>query len=343
LDLLTDLLSGEKKIIFMVNYPSVLPLVKELKKRFDFPVISVIHSATWQLLTIGNKQKFIEVWNNREKYDFNTIKELAEEKELYELADHIVSVTSYMKRFVTEYYDIPEKKITVIINGMDISGIKIPDVIERKKIKEQLGFKADEKIIVFSGRLDKGKGLHFLLQAFNEVFRQDKNVNLIIIGEDSGMEKISEFLTFCKDSWRNVVFTGFLKQEYVHKFYRIADVGILPSVYDHCPFTALEMMAYNIPLIISNTEGLNEMLNENQAHYINPVYDSEGNISFNINEVANAMLSLLYDDKKIKLLIKDYPQLLKNKFSSIRMAGQMHELLNSLKNTKEIVSERMIN
>jgi len=90
------------------------------------------------------------------------------------------------------------------------------------------------------------------------------------------------------------------------------------------------MMAHSIPLIISNTEGLNEMFTDSQAVYMEPIYDIDGKIFFDINNLANTILSLIYDEGKCKDIIKDYPELIKNKFSSTRMAREMYEVLKSL-------------
>lgn len=329
-DFLAEIFEKTSNVVIQVNYPSSLSIVKEIKKRYKFPILSVIHSANWQFLTIGNKKKFIDVWDNKEEYDYNTLKELLEEKELYELADKIVSVTRYMKKFISDYYKIYPNKISVIHNGLDLSRFKMHGKSEKSILKKQLGFKSGDKIVVFVGRLDKGKGLHFLLMAFNEIFKKDKNVKLIIIGEDSGTESIRQFLSYLKDSWHNVTFTGFLRQIDVLKFYQIADTGIIPSIYDHCPYAAIEMAAYNIPLIISDTEGLNEMFSEEQAVYLRPVYEADGSISFDTLEMADTILALIENKKKRNKMVKNYPELINTKFSGERMAKEMYDILESL-------------
>ena len=246
------------------------------------------------------------------------------------MADKIVSVTGYMKKFISDYYKIDPNKASVIHNGMDFSKFKILGESEKSILKKQLGFKPADRIVVFAGRLDNGKGLHFLLMAFNEVFIKDKNVKLIIIGEDSGTESIRQFLSYLKDSWHNVTFTGFLSHTDVLKFYQIADVGIIPSIYDHCPYAAIEMAAHNIPLIISDTDGLNEMFSEEQAVYLRPVCETDGSISFGNMEMADAILALIRDKKKRNKMGKNYPGLINTKFSGERMAKEMHEVLESL-------------
>lgn len=335
-DLMEGVFEKSTNVVIQVNYPSSLSIVKEVKKRFNFPVLSVIHSANWQFLTIGNKQKFIEVWNNREQYDKNTLKELVEEEELYEAADKIVSVTDYMKKFIIDYYAIDPGKVSVIRNGIDYSKFEIPTRAEKRNLKQQLGFGFADKIVLFTGRLDNGKGLQQLLQAFNEVFVKDKNIKLVIIGEDSGTESIRQFLSCLKDSWHNVTFTGFLSQADLIKFYQIADVGILPSLFDHCPYAAIEMVAHNIPLIISDTEGLNEMFDKGQAFYLKPVVDVNGNISFDKLEMANAIITMHNDAKKRNRIVKNYPGLIKRKFSGSGMGNEMYKVLASMINSGKI-------
>ena len=78
-------------------------------------------------------------------------------------------------------------------------------------------------------------------------------------------------------------------------FYKIADIGISPSVYDHCPYSVLEMMANRIPLIMSRINGLDELLTDNQCLFINPVISNEGDITFNIEELSQAILTMARD------------------------------------------------
>lgn len=268
--------------IIQVNYPDALPIVRRLKSGFNVKILSVIHSAQWQFAFNGNKKRFIKVWTEKSENQIPNeivLTSLEQEKELYELSDKIISVTKYMKEFVLNYYQIPGERVEVVYNGITNSSIYISNSEERKEIKHNLGFQFDEKIILFSGRLDKGKGLYFLLEAFGEVVKKYSNVRLVVVGEDSGPDKISQYLTHCKGIWGKVTFTGFVEPEYMKKLYRIADIGIIPSVYDHCPYVALEMLCNNLPLIVSNTEGLNEIIKKDQCIYLTPYVDEEGNVA----------------------------------------------------------------
>jgi len=258
------------------------------------------------------------------------LKSSKDERELYELSDKIISVTEYMKEFIIKYYNIPEEKIGVIHNGIDNTNFHILVKGEKDALKHSLGFRKDDKIVLFSGRLDSSKGIYYLLNAFAEVIKKFDNIQLVLIGEDSGPDKICQYLNHCENIWSKITFTGFLEYENVLKFYQIADIGIIPSIYDHCPFVALEMIGQNVPLIISNTEGLNEILTDDQSVYLTPLFDNEGYISFDKREIAQSILSLLYDDKKAKRITREYSELIRSQFSAQRMAGEMYSIFKSL-------------
>ena len=152
------------------------------------------------------------------------------------------------------------------------------------------------------------------------------DIRLVIIGQGD----IQECLRRSGSFYGKITFTGFLPSEKVTAFYQIADVGVVPSVYDHCPYTVLEMMAYKIPLILSKINGLNEMLNEEQCVFINPIISEDGEVSFDIKELAEAILLLVNDEKKAKYITKDYPELIRTRFSVERMAREMYSILKSV-------------
>jgi glycosyltransferase involved in cell wall biosynthesis len=330
IDLLETSVLKSSKAIFLVNYPDALPLVKKLKSKFSFPIISIIHSAQWQFVFEGNKQKFIESWDNQADNQIPEIKQILEEKELYDLSDKIISVTDYMKDFLIKYYKMAEEKIEIIHNGIDNKLFRIPNRKEKLELKTELGLRRDEKIILFSGRLDPSKGIFFLLDAFAVVVKKYEKVRLILAGDDSGDERISKYLTHCTNIWGKVSFTGFVNYEQILRFYQIADIGIIPSVYDHGTYVALEMIGHHIPLIVSNAEGFDEFLTERQCIFLHQVIDSVGNVSFNKYEIADAILLLLTDEGKVNQITKDYPEMIKNRLSANRMAQEYYSLLQKI-------------
>lgn len=330
-DFLTPFILSQPNVIFQTNYPDTLPIVKCLKSRFASKVISVVHSAQWQFIFEGNMKQFSEAWQDSKVRYSEKLKPIRAEKELYEISDKVISVTSYMRDFLMEYFGIPEKRIEVVHNGIDKKLHLIPDRRNRDDLKQRMGFDQNEKIILYAGRLDKWKGIYFLLDEFAELCNQHRNVRLVLVGEDSGPDKISQYLTHCKNNWSKVTFTGFVDFNTMQDLYQIADIGVIPSLYDHCPYVALEMISNNIPLIISDTEGLNEILTKDQCLYITPSIDDEGFVYFGKNVMKGALIKLLSAmDHPLEERLDYYPEVIKSRFSAEIMGSKMYSILLDL-------------
>ncbi|NJO92976.1 MAG: glycosyltransferase [Chloroflexia bacterium] len=158
--LLGGVISKCENIVFQFNYLDGLPIIKKLKGKYPYPVISIVHFAQWQELFKGNGRKLdglnIDFPTNNIEFT------LFSEKEMYLLSDRIVSVTKYMKDFLIENYKLDPSKIEVIPNGLNYSKCCTLKMEERLKLKNTLGFNSHEKIILFSGRIDPSKGIYFL-------------------------------------------------------------------------------------------------------------------------------------------------------------------------------------
>jgi glycosyltransferase involved in cell wall biosynthesis len=66
-------------------------------------------------------------------------------------------------------------------------------------------------------------------------------------------------LNCAKDDLSKIRLTGKINKQKVIQFYHIADIGIIPSVFEQCSYVALEMMQYGLPVAVANAPGLNEL------------------------------------------------------------------------------------
>ena len=323
-NLLTGVIPRNGEVFFQMNYVDDLPIIEKLKETYTHPVISVVHFAQWQQIFLANKQKLKGL--NLDDPTNNIEFTLSREKEMYKLSDYIISVTRYMKDFLTDEYGINPDKIAVVPNGLDYSRYNVVSQEERKNLKERLGFGPDEKIIIFSGRVDQCKGIFFLIDAFMEECKYQDNLRLVIIGQGD----IQDCMKRTDSSFGKIAYTGFIPLDKVMDFYKIADVGVVPSIYDHCPYTVLEMMAHNIPLILSRIDGLNELLDDSQCIFIDPLVSEDGEMAFDIKVIAEAILLIINDEKRAKAITNLYPEFIRTRFSSQRVANEMHAVLKSI-------------
>lgn len=331
--LLFKIIPPNEQVIFQFNYIDDLPILLKIKECFGFPVLSVVHFAQFQQIFEG---KIMEIAGlNLDKPADNIEFTLSQEREMYRQSDHIVSVTRYMKDFLVNEYHIRSDKISVIKNGLN--HIINSQVTEEEKagIKRRFGFGENEIILLFSGRIDPCKGINYLMEAFELAGRKNDSLRLVMLGQGS-IQDCQKKIQTC---FGKVTYTGFLPRETVTEFYKIADIGISPSVYDHCPYSVLEMMANRIPLIMTRINGLDELLSNEECVFINPVISSEGDISFSIEEITGSILSLAADkERRIRLAAKSYETYMK-RFTAAGMAESMHKLFYSLLKQRKPVAE----
>ena len=261
---LSGIILKKEHVVFQFNSIDDLPIILGLKERFNFTVLSVVHFAQFQQIFEGNKMKIAGL--NLDKPTDNIEFTLSQEREMYRQSDHIVSVTGYMKEFLINEYGINPDKISVIKNGLNqINNIQVSEE-EKAVIKSKFGFGEDEIILLFSGRIDPCKGINYLMEAFEQACRKNNSLRLVMLGQGS----IQDCQKITQSCFGKITYTGFLPRETVTQFYKIADIGISPSVYDHCPYSVLEMMANRIPLIMTRINGLDELLSDEECIFIDP-------------------------------------------------------------------------
>ena len=331
--LLFKMIPQNGQVIFQFNYIDDLPFLMKAKEYFDFPIISVVHFAQFQQIFEGKIMKITGL--NLDKPTDNIEFTLSREREMYRQSDHIVSVTRYMKDFLVNEYGISSEKLSVIKNGLNKTNNDQVSEEEKTGIKRRFGFGEDEIILLFSGRIDPCKGINYLMEAFERACRKNNRLRLVMLGQGS----IQDCQKKIQSCFGKVTYTGFLPRETVTEFYKIANIGISPSVYDHCPYSVLEMMANRIPLIMTRINGLDELLSDEECVFINPVISSEGYITFSIEEMTDSILSLAEDkERRTGLAAKSYESY-ERKFTAAGMAEAMHKLFCYLIKHKKPVEE----
>ena len=176
-----------------------------------------------------------------------------EEKKYYSTVDHIICMTHYMKDILCKNYGMDIAKISVIPNGLQ----DISNKLDNMTLRTKWNISAEEKIILFAGRIDEVKGVIFLIKSFREVLKNHPNCRLIIAGSGNYDMCFQE----AKDICTKITFTGLLSKKDLNEIYQIADIGIVPSLFEPFGYVAIEMMMHGLPVVATSTSGLNEVVN----------------------------------------------------------------------------------
>jgi phosphatidylinositol alpha-mannosyltransferase len=169
----------------------------------------------------------------------------------------------------------------IIPNGVDIDHFS-PDV---SPIDEFCDGKLN---ILFVSRLEKRKGLNYLLEAFKQVKQEIPNCRLIIVGPGTRLRRKYE-KNVARSSLKDVVFTGLVSYEELPRYYKTADVFCAPATgRESFGIILLEAMAVGKPIVASNIDGYASVLTHNVEGLLVPPRDKE--------MLARALLSLLNDE-----------------------------------------------
>ena len=300
-----------------------------LKKRYTNPVICDLQSLEWQFALNGNKHKFNIYWNDTIKDCETRYKDrlkpgLFYEKQLCDLADHIIVRTNRMKNDIIETYKADENKISVIPNGIITEK---PFTDAKKVVKAKLGFSSHERIILFVGRVCDQKGIQFLVRAFRLILAEFKDIRLVIAGNGY----YDNYLKECDNIWGKVTFTGQLDTDKLNSLYRIADIGVVPSLYEPFGYVILEMMMYSIPVISTNIEGPNDIIQDGHTGFkVNVMENEEGERSIRPEELAEKIKMLLNDRLLAKSLAENARVKLKEKFSAVQMSKSVEKVYHNV-------------
>ena len=166
---------------------------------------------------------------------------------------------------------VNRNKIEIIPNGINLS--EYSTLPEKGEFRRKYSIGADEKIILYLGRLHKIKGLDLLVNAFADLAKELDNVRLVMVGLDDG------FLSTIKKQVKDfkiaekVLFTGPLFERDKLMAYVDADVYVLPSVYEIFGIAALEACACGTPVIVTDRCGIADIVDGNVGYVVE--YDTD--------------------------------------------------------------------
>lgn len=174
--------------------------------------------------------------------------------------DAYIAVTEFGKRDLHYNFGIPEEMITVIYNGT-----APVDVVEQTGTRAKYGFQETDILVLFSGRIEEAKGADVLIKAFLEAAAVNDKLHLVMAG---GCSNFRDYLKLAAGNIGRIHFTGYLDNPVqLADMYTIADIGVVPSRFEQCSYTAIEMMWHGLPVIISDVPGLNELVADGRQGY----------------------------------------------------------------------------
>lgn len=217
-------------------------------------------------------------------------------QEIYDAAWRILTVSDYIK-FRVQTINVQDTKTLTVYNGINLSSFNHL----YKGVRSSLGFCKNDFIIVFSGRVNRDKGIMELIKAI-DLLKEKPLIKLMVIGGSFfGNEKHDDFFmkelkTKATKLKNRIVFTGFIPYSQMPNYLSMADIAVIPSVWDDpFPTTILEAQAMGLPIITTHKGGIPEEVTKENAILLH----TDGHF---IDNLANAILDLYEHPEKREIM-----------------------------------------
>ena len=279
--------------VFIFNFPNHIDLMERIKEfNPSITVLYILHINLWSFYLNGNEKYFSNVVNHKvEIYsqELSILKDFEIESRIFFVVDKIISLSKDTSRVLQTYYNMTPNKLNLIYNALP-DAYQVMSKEEKAALKSSFSYAPDEKLILYVGRIDSMKGVPATIEAFKKLVVKHPECRLLIVGEGNEMETCMQA---CKGFWNKIAFAGRLERSLIYQLYQIADAGIMLSMHEQCSYVAIEMLMHDIPLIATDTTGLNEMIAD--SPYKVHLQYTERETIIPIDEVVEKLELALFD------------------------------------------------
>ena len=166
-------------------------------------------------------------------------------------ADCIMCVSHYTKSRVMKIYSIPERKIVVVHNGIDLGNCATPKVrTSRNKRLQQ---------VLFLGRVTWQKGPDYFAETARLMLEKKRDLKFLIAGwGDKAIPLIEQVARW--NLGEKVLFAGFLNEADVKRVLHTSDLFMMPSLSEPFGLVGLEALSQGVPAVFSKQSGISEVL-----------------------------------------------------------------------------------
>jgi len=200
------------------------------------------------------------------------------------LADGVVVISQFTKNQLLKKFTLKEEKVKVIYHGLNPEFKVDISTEEAKEIRER--FSLPSSFILFVGAIEPRKNLLNLIEALKIIHKKYQKIALVIVGrKGQDYRNVKERIRKNElESWVKMV--GYLPDNSLMAFYRLASVFAFPSFCEGFGLPLLEAMASGLPVVTSRTSAIPEIAKD-AALYFHPE---------NPQEIADKIILALKDD-----------------------------------------------
>ena len=216
-----------------------------LARRFGAPLVTTIHATEH-----GRHQGWVD--KHPQSYIHGV------ERWITNRSDRVIACSYYMREQIADIFGVRDERVSVIPNGIDPEDLQPSDEAELERLRAEFAA-PDEKLVLLIGRLVYEKGFQIALEAMPRLVERLPGTRFLVAG--SGTHEAELRRQAAEGGLLDHgTFLGWIGDDVLHSLYPIADLCVVPSIYEPFGLVALEAMASGCPCIVADTGGLREVV-----------------------------------------------------------------------------------
>ncbi len=226
---------------------------------------------------------------------------------VYKNASKILATNELCRKSLIKDYGISPSLVNTVYQGCNFN-----TYLEGKR-------DINKKHILFVGHEFDRKGGYILLEAFKQVRSTIPSTQLIIVGDSLRIKQ------------DGVTVLGRISdRQRLMDIYEKSHIFVLPSYFDPMPNAAIEAMGLGIPVVVSNSCGTSEIINDGKSGFVVP--------TGNVNELADRLIHLLRNPSLAKMIGSAGCNLVRKRFKWEIISDNVFEILKPLSENRELLS-----
>jgi glycogen(starch) synthase len=216
-----------------------------LARRFAAPLVTTIHATEH-----GRHQGWVD--EHPQSYIHGV------ERWITNRSDRVIACSYYMREQIADIFGVEEQGVSVIPNGIDPEDLQPQDAGELQRLRSEFAA-PEEKLVLLIGRLVYEKGFQIALEAMPRLIERLPETRFLVAGSgthEPELRRQADDLGLLDHG----TFLGWIGDDVLHSLYPIADLCVVPSIYEPFGLVALEAMASGCPCIVADTGGLREVV-----------------------------------------------------------------------------------
>src|SRR5215218_8536245 len=262
-----DLVHGHDWLVAMAG--------DHLARRFACPLVLTVHATEH-----GRHQGWVD--QHPQSYIHGV------ERWITNRADRVIACSYYMREQIADIFGAEEERVAVIPNGIDPGDLRPHDEAGLRRLRREFAA-PDEKLVLLIGRLVYEKGFQLALEAMPSLIAAIPGTRFLVAGSGTHEPELRRQATELGLD-EHGTFLGWIGDDVLHSLYRIADVCVVPSIYEPFGLVALEAMASSCPCIVADTGGLREVVPHDEVGLRFRARDPESLAEMTIRVLEDAKL-----------------------------------------------------